>query len=34
MPGMILVAGIAMLLGAVAVGVIKEDQPQQDNAQK
>lgn len=32
MPGMILVAGIAMLLGAVAVGVIKEDQPQQDNA--
>jgi maltose/moltooligosaccharide transporter len=34
MPGMILVAGIAMLLGAVAVGVIKEDQPQQDNAQR
>lgn len=34
MPGMILVAGIAMLLGAVAVGVIKEDQPQQDNTQK
>ncbi|MFT8459136.1 MAG: SLC45 family MFS transporter [Liquorilactobacillus ghanensis] len=28
MPGMILVAGIAMLLGAVAVGIIKEDKPQ------
>ncbi|MFT8936938.1 SLC45 family MFS transporter [Liquorilactobacillus sp.] len=29
MPGMILVAGIVMLLGAVAVGVIKEDKPQE-----
>ncbi|EJF00528.1 SLC45 family MFS transporter [Liquorilactobacillus mali] len=31
MPGMILVAGIVMLLGAVAVSVIKEDKPQVNN---
>ncbi|WP_415599766.1 SLC45 family MFS transporter [Liquorilactobacillus hordei] len=30
MPGMILVAGIAMLLGAIAVSVIKEDKPQEN----
>ncbi|MFT9410996.1 MAG: SLC45 family MFS transporter [Liquorilactobacillus hordei] len=30
MPGMILVAGIAMLLGAIAVSVIKGDKPQEN----
>ncbi|KRM96733.1 major facilitator superfamily permease [Liquorilactobacillus aquaticus DSM 21051] len=34
MPGMILVAGIVMLLGVFAVGVIKEDEPQTGLANK
>ncbi len=34
MPGMILVAGIAMLLGVFAVAVIKEDTPQRNLANK
>lgn len=34
MPGMILIAGVAMLLGVVAVGVIHEDKPQRETVPK